>query len=129
MTPDELVKEHQEIKAKLAAANKQFAELCAPLTNRQKEIESALHEFLLTNKLKNVKTETGTAYLSTLTQPKIVDRTAYLDWVLEDWDERGEMLQIGAPQVTAFEAYVDENKAPPPGTAVAYFERLNIRKS
>ena len=35
MTPDELVKEHQEIKAKLAAANKQFAELCAPLTNRQ----------------------------------------------------------------------------------------------
>jgi hypothetical protein len=93
------------------------------------EIESQLHEFLLANKLKNVKTETGTAYLSTLTQPKIVDRTAYLDWVLEEWDGRGEMLQIGAPQVTAFEAYIDENKAPPPGTSVAYFERLGIRKS
>lgn len=129
MTPDELVREHQEIKAKLAAANKQFAELCAPMETRKREIESALHEFLLGNGGKAFKGSTGTAYLSTLTQPKIVDRTAYLDWVLESWDERGEMLQIGAPQVTAFEAYVDENKAPPPGCAVGYFERLNIRKS
>ena len=34
------------------------------------------------------------------TTPKIVDRTVYLDWVLENWEEVGNsMLQIGAPQV------------------------------
>lgn len=128
-TPDALIQEHQLLKERITLANKQFEELCAPLKTRQREIESALHEFLLGTGGKNFKGSTGTAYLSTITTPKVVDRTVYLDWILESWDERGEMLQIGAPQVGAFEEYVDTNKAPPPGCAVSFFERLNIRKS
>lgn len=129
-TPDQKVARWNEIKTFLAGANKQFADLCAPYSQEQKEIEAWLHNFLNENRLKNVKTESGTAYISTLTQPKIADRTAYLDWCLANWDEAGnELLQIGSPQVAAFESYVEENKITPPGTTVTYFERLNIRKS
>lgn len=129
-TPDQKVTRWHEIKAFLAGANKQFADLCAPYSQEQKEIEAWLHNFLNENKLDNIKTPNGTAYKSAITQPKIVDRTAFLDWALENWESSGnEMLQISAPQVEAFKNYVEEHKAVPPGTAVSVFERLNIRRS
>jgi hypothetical protein len=146
-TPDSKIERWNALKAHLSAQTKAFADYCAPFKTEQDEIEAWLHNFLLTTKQNSAKTDHGTCYLSTLTQPKITDRTAYLDWALEHWDEGGnEMLQIAAPQVGAFEAYMEARKkeleahaantgvlppdasTTPPGTTVSFFTRLNIRK-
>lgn len=148
-TPAAKIERWNALKQHLAAQTKAFADYCAPFKAEQDQIEAWLHNFLLTTKQNSAKTDFGTAYLSTLTQPKIVDRTAYLDWCLENWDSSGnEMLQISVPQVGAFEAYMDTRKkkleahvantggelppdasTTPPGTSVSFFTRLNIRKS
>ncbi len=140
-TVDSLVAEWNQIKAHLTSENKKFGEYMKPYKDRQEVIENQLHEFLLKTGQNSAKTDHGTAYLSTLTQPKIEDREKYLDWALENWDVGGgAMLQIGAPQVTAFEEYVEKQKKAiadgmtnlditPPGTTVSYFQRVNIRKS
>ena len=147
-TPDAKIAKWNQLKAHLAAQTKAFSDYCKPFKEEQDAIEAWLHNFLLTTKQNSAKTDHGTAYLSTLTQPKIVDRTAYLDWALENWESGGnEMLQIAAPQVGAFEAFVERRKKEleahqantgqlpenasitPPGTDVSYFQRLNIRKS
>ena len=147
-TPDSKIAKWQQLKQHLAAQTKAFADYCAPFKAEQDAIEAWLHDFLLQTKQNSAKTDHGTAYLSTLTQPKIVDRTAFLDYCLENWEKDGDaLLQIGAPQVEAFEAFIERRKkeleahqantgqlpenasVTPPGTDVSYFQRLNIRKS
>lgn len=127
-TPDEKVARHNEIKAFLASANKQFSELCAPYVQEQKEIAAWLHNFLHETKQNSGKTDNGTFYISVHTNPKIEDRTAYLDFCLDKWDEIGnELLQLGAPQMAAFKEYIEKHKDCPPGTSVSYFEKLNVK--
>lgn len=147
-TPASLVERWNSLKAHLAAQTKAFSDYCKPFRDEQEQIEGKLLDFLNTNKLNNIKTEAGTAYKSTLTQPKIVDRDKYLDVCLDNWDDFGnELLQIGAPQIAAFELYMERRKVwleayvkengqlpddpsvTPPGTEVNYFTRVNIRKT
>ncbi len=63
--------------------------------------------------------------------PSVTDNNEYLDYCLENWEDGGnEMLQLRAPQVTAFRAYMDKNEGKlPPGTAVAVNTSVNIRRS
>jgi hypothetical protein len=142
-----LVKEWNDLKAHLAEQSKAFAEFCKPYRERQDAIENALHAFLNDNNLQNVRTEFGTAYKSVSTTPKIEDRTVYLDFCLETWDEGGnELLQLGAPQIDAFRKYMEVREkqiedmnqrgalpndlsVTPPGTSVSFYEKVNIRKS
>jgi hypothetical protein len=148
-TPAAKIEQWNKLKQHIAAQTKAFADYCQPYKAEQEQIEAWLHNFLLTTKQNSAKTDHGTAYLSTLTQPKIVDRTVFLDWALENWEAGGnEMLQISAPQVGAFESYIEHRKKEleahvantggelpadaqitPPGTSVSYFTRVNIRKS
>lgn len=125
---DEKVKRWNQLKAHLAQQAKVFADYCAPFRAEQEQIEAWLHDFLNRHKIRSVKSDHGTPYISTITKPKIEDRTKYLDWCLEHWETGGdELLQLSAPQVTAFKAYVEEHKEVPPGTSVTYFEQINIR--
>lgn len=149
LTPPALVAEHQQLTAHLKAEAKRFSEFMAPYNARKLEIENQLHAFLNENKLDSLKTDVGTAYKIHSTTPKIVDRTKYLDWCLDQWDEIGnELLQIGAPQVTAFKGYMEKRKTEieafiqvhngllpddtslyPPGTDASFFESIGVRKS
>lgn len=151
MTPltnlSSLVQEWQQLKQHLTEQGKQFQEYCRPYRERQDAIEAAIHAFLNENKLQNVKTEHGTAYKTVATTPKIEDRTVFLDFCLDNWDDGGnELLQLGAPQIDAFRNYIADREKyleemrqrgqlpndlslTPPGTSVSYYEKVNIRKA
>lgn len=148
-TPAGKIQRWNELKQHLATQSKAFTDYCKQFRDEQDEIEGWLLNFLNTTGQNSAKTDAGTAYKSVLTQPKIVDRTAYLDWALDHWDTGGnEMLQIGAPQVSAFETFMELRKQvlkeyaeknagelppdaaiTPPGTEVSFFTRVNVRKS
>lgn len=133
-TPSELIAEHKRLKAFLKKESDRFDEFCKPHKNRMQQIEGELHQGLLALNNGEVgkasfSTEEGTAYLSTIVTPKITDKLAWLDWVLEAWDERGAMLAIGAPVKAEFDNYVQEKGARPPHTDVSSFTRVNIRSS
>jgi len=125
-----LVSRHQQIKSHLDAQEALFTAYKKPYVDEQKEIETQIQSAMIEQGVKSVKTDTGTAILSTITTPKVIDREKFLDFVLEDWDNRGAMLQISAPQKDALQEYQDaNNNTLPPGTDVSTFTRFSIRKA
>lgn len=136
-TPAELIAEHTKIKDFVAAQNAALSEHLKPHNERAQEIENKLLEMLnalnagnSSGKKASFSTEHGTAYLSTIVTPKITDKTAFLDFVLEDWDARGGMLQIGNPQKDALQTYQDDHEgALPPHVTTDRFTRVNIRRT
>lgn len=130
MTPADLIAERNKIKAHLEAESKRFAEYCAPANARVQEIDNKLLEMLLEQKCDSFKTEHGTAYKSTIITPKVIDKEKFLDFVLEDWDNRGAMLQINAPQKDALTEFMDANNGHlPPFVETSSFTRVNVRKT
>jgi hypothetical protein len=130
-TADELVAEHFAIEDYVVGETKRFAEHLKPHRTRDEEIKNLLLAILNEQKATNIKTEHGTAYTSTIVTPKVVDRDAYLDLVMDNWDDFGnEMLQLGAPQKTAVEQYQQTHEGQlPPGVDLLMFTRVNIRRS
>ena len=125
-----LVLEHQQIKAHLEAQQKIFADYCKPYNEKLEALASTVQGAMTEQGIKSFKTDTGTAILSTIVTPKILDKEKFLDFVLEDWDNRGAMLQIGSPQKDALQEYMDANENRlPPAVDVSTFVRFSIRKA
>ena len=125
-----LVARHQEIKAHLDAEEAKFSAYKKPYQDEQTDIQGQIHTMMLEQGVKSFKTDTGTAILSTVVTPKVTDKEKFLDFVLDNWDKYGAMLQIGAPQKDALQEYMDanENKLPP-FVDVSTFVRFSIRKA
>lgn len=125
-----LVKEYQDIRAHLEAQSKLFAEYSKPYNAQLELIEAQIKMAMTEQGVKSVKTDTGTVILSTITTPKVLDKEKFLDWVLENWDQYGAMLQISAPQKDALQEYMDANdNRLPPAVDVSSFVRFSIRKA
>lgn len=133
----DLIAEHNRLDDHCKSQSKQFGEYLRPFKTKMEEIENQLQAMLLAlnsqnpdaKKKASLSTDAGTAYLSTIVTPKLTDKEAWLDFCLEDWDHRGAMLQIGAPQKTALEEYQDANDGRlPPFVETSSFTRVNIRR-
>ena len=125
-----LVEEHQKLKASHEADQKKFNDHWKPAMTRLEEIQALITSAMTEQGIKSFKTDTGTAILSTIVTPKILDKEKYLDWVLDDWNNRGDMLQIGSPQKAALDAYMDSHDgALPPNIETSSLLRFSIRKA
>jgi hypothetical protein len=130
-TAVDLITEFTKLDDWIAGETKRFTDHLAPHKKRMDEIKATLLGMMTEQRLNSMPTDVGTAYISTITTPKVIDRDKYLDFVNEKWDEIGnELLQVGAPQKDALKQYLEDNKnQPPPGIEVNYFNRVNIRRS
>jgi hypothetical protein len=129
-TADELVAEHFRIKDWIEGESKRFDEHIKPQRERMNQIAAELLAKLIQEGQESAKTQHGTAYISRLVTPKVEDRTAFLDFCLENWEQGGnEMLQIGAPQKDALENYKQVKGELPPGVTTSTFTKVNIRRS
>ena len=137
MTPAELIAEHNKIELELKQATTKFQELCAPRRQRQEQINSELHAALLALNGGNIgkasfATDYGTAYLSTTETPSLPPehQTAFLDWVEEDFNDRGALLKIATPSIIEIRSYrSDHDGAMPPFIKITPFTRCNINKT
>lgn len=129
-TPADLIAEYNTLTTFDETESKRFAEHMKSTKARIEEIKNLLLATLNERNEKSVKTDFGTAYKSTIVTPKITDKIKFLDWALEDWDNRGAMLQIGAPQKAALDTYMDDNEGKlPPHVETSSFTRINIKAS
>ena len=137
-TADQLIEQHLKLRDHCAAQQKQFADFLKPFQTQMQEIENKLLAMLNAlnvgkpeSKRAQLSTDAGTAYLSTITTPKVVERDKYVDFILDNWDEIGnEMLQLAAPQKDAVENYMQAHEGQlPPGVTTSTFTRVNIRRS
>ena len=130
-TPAALIAEVLVLEAHIDVQKKKFGEYLRPFNEEVEAKKNMILDMLNKAQCNSFKTENGTAYLSTIVTPSIDgDKTEWLDWVCEDWDKRGAMLQIGAPQKDALQEFMDSNNgALPPQVKTSAFTRVNIRRS
>ena len=134
-----LISEILQLDDWMDAQSAKFNEYLKPHKEKIEALKMQLHEQLLKlNEAKegehpraSIATSAGTAYLSTIVSPKIEgDKTAFLDWVLDSWEDRGAMLQIGAPQKNALQEYMDSHQGQlPPNVTTSSITRVNVRRS
>ena len=129
--PASLIDEILQLDEYIETQTRRLDEFLKPHRESLEAKKHALQNFLNQTGGKNFKSEKGTAYLSTTTSYSIDgDRTQFLDWVLDKWDERGDMLKIGAPYVDPVRAYMDANNGQlPPGISLSKYSRLNVNRS
>ena len=126
MTPAELIKRYQEIKRTKEIMDAEYKESIKPYSEALEAIELSLLEYLNSNGLQNLKTETGTAYKVTHVNTKMVDRQKLVAFVKEtdNFD-----LFTNSLTKEAVKAYVETHKEPPPGVEVTTYLECNIRKA
>ena len=85
-------------------------------------------------------TEHGTAYKSVLLNVSLspegrpygdlTGREAFLDFCLDNWDGFGNEALMFQPQKDSVKRYMEEHEGvPPAGVKVAYFTKVNVRRS
>jgi hypothetical protein len=129
MSADDLIKETLALKDQVAAGSKQFEEWAKPFKEKIAANEAQLLSMANEQGIESIRTDSGTAYKSTITTYKVVDRGAFFDCVAENWEGFGNnMLQLGVIK-EGIRDYVEEHKTLPPGITQDQFVRLNIRRS
>ena len=128
-TDESLIAEYFRIDDFVTAETKRFGDHLKPHKDRMEEIANQLLSVLNQRGADSTKCDSGTAYKSTLMNVKIEDREKLLDLVLDDWNARGDMLQIGVLK-PGVRAWMDAHEGKPPeGTSVNWFVRCNLRRS
>jgi len=131
-TADQLIERYLALRDHVEAQQKAFTEYCKPFRDEMEQILAKTHEMLLAlgGDKPSIKTAAGTAFTTTSKNPKIADRDAFLKFVGETWDQYGNaMLQLGAPQVSALQEFMDDHDGTlPPGVKIEPFTRVTIRK-
>lgn len=142
-TAEELIAEHVKVNDWLKSEQKRFDEYTKTYRLKLEEIEGKLMAMLSAlggGTKKNLSTDAGTAYVSTIMTPTVdveapdykgaKGRDALLDFALDHWEDIGNELLMIRPQKDAVDRWMQEhNGQPPPGIKVSYFARLNIRRS
>ena len=129
MTAAELVAEALRLKEHLETQARKFEASIKPLTEELEQVKNLLQAEMNRQGCTSVKTEHGSAYISTIVSPSFADgdKVAFLDWCLADWDARGAMLQIGAPAKAALKEWIELNGGElPPHVTTSVFTRVNI---
>ncbi len=137
-TPASLIAEILQLDGWIDQQRAKFDEFLKPHREQIEALKNKLQEFLLANAKQegghpkaSFSCNEGTAYLSTTTSYSIDgDKTVFLDWILENWDDRGDMLAIGSPYVNPVRAYMDSNEGHlPPHLKSSSITRCNVKHS
>lgn len=126
---DKLIADVIRLKDKLALANEQFEQFVKPWKTAIQEAENKLLAMLNEQRLESIRGDAGTAYKSTITSYKIVERDKVLDLIMDNWDAFGNEMLMFNVQKDAVRRYVEENGKLPDGLTSDSFVRLNIRRS
>lgn len=128
-----LVTQRQQLRTYLDGEQVRFTEFCKPYREQMQKLDAEITAMMTQQGLTSMKTDTGTAILSQIDAMSIIpeERDAYIDWCLEHWDEfGGEMMQIGAPKISAVRSYMESHAGHlPPHVKKETSVQFSIRKA
>lgn len=124
MTIKELVAKYIEIRSKKEEFSKQYKEKVAKYDESLNKIEAILLKTLDANGMDSVKTELGTAFVSTRTSATVADRDVFMDFV---FSTDGKSFLENRVSKSAVEDFIAANEMPPPGVNVRVERKLYVR--
>ncbi len=136
MTNADLIAKHNELEDLLAAEMKAYKEWAAPYQQAMEVIQGELRTRLLAETKPNptpwletskasFATENGTAYLTTVMSVKVDNPEAFRQLVTQDWS----FADLRCRKEPVDEWLGKHNGQPPPGVAIAFNTKCNIRRS
>jgi hypothetical protein len=127
----DLVKEYFRLKSFVEQKEKDLETALAPYKAGIATIKNTLLLQLNAANANSFNTDFGTPYKSVILKPKVVDKTAFIKCVVDNWTTVGEQLinATAAKEGVGEWMEKDPNKLPPPGVTVEFFTNLNIRSS
>jgi hypothetical protein len=132
--PDgEMIKKYLALRATRQAIEAKHAEEIKPYSDAMELISNLMLGRLNERNAKNTATPEGTAYKSQVLKPKVIDRNKFIAFVIDQWDQWGDMMMVNA-QVDAVKRFLekyenDETPTPIPGVDIDYIVRCNIKRS
>ena len=93
-TDDQLIAKSTEIDDQLKAASKKLDDWAKPLKEQSKEIEQVLFARLNERGADSTRTDSGTAYISTIMNTKVENQEALFDHIAENWADVAGQVQL-----------------------------------
>lgn len=127
MKLNEAVSLYIKLRDQKAAMKAEYEEKCKPILEKMDKLEAKLLEAFQTAGMDSIKTEFGTAYVSTRTSCSVVDREVFMSHVrtLDDWP----LLEV-RPAKSAVEQYRAANEGRlPPGVNWSEERVVNVRRA
>lgn len=127
VTVEQRIKEYIFVKDRLAALEEEYNKQPerVRLLEAKELLEGWLQRFLDQTNATSVKTDAGTAYVTTKTTATLADPELFMKFVIEQG--KFELLDRRANS-TAVKDYVQENGNLPPGANLNSISRVNIRR-
>jgi len=128
-TDDQLIAKNHELEDSLKAAQNKLDEWAKPHKEQLAEIKAMLFARLNERGADSTRTDSGTAYISTIMNTKIEDREKLFDFLADNWDEFGGDASLNL-KVEAVKTFMETNNGQvPPGMSISHFQRLNCNRS
>lgn len=127
MNTSEIIGKYIEYRDFLAKRQEAFDLEIKPYQDAMTVLSGAMQLQLIEAKEESVRTEAGTAYLSTTLHARVKDRDALMNFIRES-DEFD--LLTAAVSKDAVKAYLDEHQgALPPGVETTFITKCNFRRA
>ncbi len=127
MNTSEIIGKYIEYRDYLAKRQEAFDLEIKPYQDAMTVLSGAMQLQLIEAKEESVRTEAGTAYLSTTLHARVKDREALMNFVREA--DAFDLL-TAAVSKDAVKQYIDEHQqALPPGVEVTYITKCNFRRA
>jgi phage host-nuclease inhibitor protein Gam len=126
MKLSEAVKLYIQLRDKKAELKAEYDAKVADIDEKLDALEAKLLQVFNETGMDSVRTEFGTAYVTTRNSVSVVDRDAFLSFVRETGDFN--LLEV-RPSRSAVPEFAAANGEPPPGVTMRTERVVNIRRS
>ena len=124
-TVQDVIESYRTLRDKKEKLKAEHVETLKPYNDGLAQLEAWLLNHLNAQGEQSVKTPSGTAYISTIVKPKVMDAAAFMDFLKEN--DLLHMLEV-RPSKSAVQDYVDSTGDPPPGIHITTESFARIRK-
>lgn len=126
MNAKEAIELYYEGKEKKAKMDAEYKAKCKSYDEKFKKIEAYLRAIMAKQGVESLKTEAGTAYISTRSRVSCADKDEFMQFIRKNdfWE-----LLDARPLKSGVEAYVAENNRLPPGLNITREQVVNVRRS
>jgi hypothetical protein len=130
-TVAQLIEQSLKLRDWMDAETERFNSFLKPHNEQREAIANEINRRMIEQQVDNFTVKgIGTAFKQIRNAYKSEDKTSFLDWVLDNWDQWGAMLQIGNPQADAVKSYMDSNSGQlPPTVTNTPTMQVHIRRS
>jgi hypothetical protein len=124
MNIDDATQAYLRMRDRVKQIKEKHKQELAPFNEKMDKIESALLKYFSEKGMQSCRTKHGTPYITERMSVKVVDREAYLAYVLEN--NALPFLESKA-NTTAVKEYMEEHEDTPPGVKVTVERKVNVR--